>query len=262
MRARKGNPMAREKEVFPEKEGFDPLTEKVIDAYIHRYRHAAIGSLTEGIVHNLNGVLQILSMRTELLQGSLMKPGESDIPTIHQKVGQCFDQIQKMKTMIESLAQKGIHDDQDGPQRIDLNDLLEEELSLLKHNLFVKHEIVVKKEFASELPSLHGYYIDFSQGISNLIRNAVEAMEESPRKELTVTSKKEGHQISILIRDTGCGLSEEAQPRLFKPFFTTKGRRHLGLGLFVSGRILAAYGACFRYHFGNGETTFGVNLPV
>jgi two-component system NtrC family sensor kinase len=260
--ARKGNSMGQEKEVFPEKETFDPLMEKFVAAYVQRYRHAAIGSLTEGIAHNLNGVLQILSMRTELLQGSLMTQGESDIPAVHQKVGQCFDQIQKMKTMVEALVQKGIHDDQDGPQRIDLNDLLEEELSLQKHNLFVKHEIVVRKGFASELPPLHGYYIDFSQGLSSLIQNAVEAMEESPQKELTVTTESQGHQINVRIRDTGCGLSEEAQPHLFRPFFTTKGEKHFGLGLFISGKILATYGASFRYHFQNGETTFWVNLPV
>jgi signal transduction histidine kinase len=262
MMARKGNSMAQEKEVLREKESLEPLMEKFVAAYIQRYRHAGLGSLIEGIAHNLNGALQILSMRTELLQGALMKQGEMDIPTLHQKVGQCFEQIQRMKTMVEVLVQKGIHDDQDGPQRIDLNDLLEEELSLQKHNLFVKHEIVVRKDFASELPSLHGYYVDFSQGLSNLIQNAVEAMEESPQKELTVTTESRGHQINVRIRDTGCGLSEEAQPHLFRPFFTTKGEKHFGLGLFISKRILATYGASFRYHFQNGETTFWVNLPV
>jgi signal transduction histidine kinase len=258
----RGNSMAQEREVFPENERFDPLTEKVISAYIRRYRHAGIGSLTEGIVHNLNGVLQILSMRTELLQRSLMGPEESDIPAIHKKVGQCFEQIQKMKTMVEVLVQKGIHDDQDGPQRIDLNDILDEELSLLKHDLFVKHEVMVRKEFASGLPVLHGYYVDFSQGVSNLIQNAVEAMEKSPRKELTVTTEKKDHLICVRISDTGCGLSEETRPRLFEPFFSTKGGEHVGLGLFVSGRVLVTYGASFRYHSQNGETTFRVNFPV
>ena len=260
--ARKENSMAQEKEVLPEEESLEPLMEKFVAAYIRRYRHTGLGSLIEGIAHNLNGVLQILSMRTELLQGALIKQGEMDIPALHQKVGQCFEQIQKMKTMVEVMVQKGIHDDQDGPQRIGLNDLLEEELSLQKHNLFVKHEIVVRKDLASELPSLHGYYVDFSQGLSNLIQNAVEAMEESPQKELTVTTESQGHQINVRIRDTGCGLSEEAQPHLFRPFFTTKGEKHFGLGLFISKRILATYGASFRYHFQNGETTFWVNLPV
>ena len=260
--AKKGNSMAQQKEVFLGKHPLDPLMENLVSAYVQRYRHAAVGSLTEGIVHNLNGALQILSMQTELLQGSLMRQGEVDIPSVYQKAGQCFEQIQKMKTILEGLVQKGIHDDLEEPQRIHLNELLEEELSLLKHNLFVKHQIVVRKDFAPRLPPLHGYYIDFSLGVSNLIRNSVEAMEESPQKELTLTTEKQGHQINVQIRDTGCGLSEEAQAHLFRPFFTTKGRNHFGLGLFISGRILVPYGASFRYHFQNGETTFWINLPV
>ena len=254
--------MTEAKGTFSEEEGFDPLTEKLFAAFIQRYRDAAIGSLTKGIAHNLNGALQILSMRTELLQGALMKEGEKDIPTAHQKIGQCLEQIQKMKTMIEVLIQKGIHDDQDGSQRINLNDLLEEELSLLKHNLFFKHQVVMRKDFASPLPLLHGYYVDFSQGLSNLIQNAIEAMEESPKKELTLTTERQGHQINVQIRDTGCGLSEEVRPQLFSPFFTTKGENHFGLGLFISRRVLAPYGASFRYDFQNGETTFWINLPI
>ncbi len=259
---RKGNSMVQEKEVFAEEEMFDPLTEKLFAAYVQRYRYAAIGSLTKGVAHNLNGVLQILSMRTELLQGSLLKEGEMAIPAVHQKVGKCLEQIQKMKTMIEVLIQKGIHDDQDGPQRIDLNDLLEEELSLLKHNLFFKHQVVIKKSFASPLPPLHGYYIDFSQGLSNVIQNAIEAMEESPQKELTLTTERQGHQINVQIRDTGCGLSEKVRPHLFRPFFTTKGENHFGLGLFVARRILTPYGASFGYDFKSGETVFRINFPV
>ena len=254
--------MEETKRPFSEEELFDPLTEKLFAAYVQRYRYAAIGALTKGVAHNLNGVLQILSMRTELLQGALLKGEEMAIPAVLQKVGQCFEQVQKMKTMIETLIQKGIHDEQDGPQRINLNDLLEEELSLLKHNLFFKHQVVMKKDFASQLPSLHGYYVDFSQGLSNLIQNAIEAMEVSPRKELTLTTERQGHQINVQIRDTGCGLSEEVRPQLFRPFFTTKGENHFGLGLFISRRILEPYGVSFRYDFQNGKTTFWMNLPI
>jgi signal transduction histidine kinase len=254
--------MEEPKGTFAEEERYDPQTEKLLTAFIQRYRHAAIGSLVTGIVHNLNGALQILSMRTDLLQGALMKEGEKAIPTVHQKVGQCLEQIQKMKTMIEDLIQKGVHDDEDGSQPINLNELLEEELSLLKHNLFFKHQVVMKKSFASQLPPLHGYYIDFSQGFSNVIQNAIEAMEESTQKELTLTTERQGQQIEVQIRDTGYGLSEEVRPDLFKPFFTTKGENHFGLGLFVARRILTPYGASFGYDFKSGETVFRINFPV
>ena len=254
--------MEEEGGFLPEDEVFDPLMEKLLAAFTQRYRHAAIGSLVKGVAHNLNGVLQILSMRTELLQGALMKEGDHGISSVHQKIGKCLEQVQKMKTMIEGLIQKGIHDDQDGPQRIHLNEVLEEDLSLLKHNLFVKHQVVLKTDFASPLPPLHGYYVDFSQGLSNLIQNAIEAMEESSSKELTVTTDRQGHENRVRIGDTGCGLSEEVRSRLFKPFFTTKGENHLGLGLFISRRLLTPYGASFRYEVQSGETTFWIHFPV
>lgn len=240
----------------------DPRMAKLLSAYIQRYRHCAIGSLLRGTIHNLNGALQILSMRIELLQTCLVREGEKPFPAHLQKTAQCLDQVQKMKSMIEVLLQKGAHDDEDEPQSIDLNELLEEELSILNHDLFVKHQVAIKKTFTSRLPPLRGYPIDFSQGLSNLIQNAIEAMELSAVKELTVVTEREDRQIGIQIRDTGCGLSEEIRPHLFKPFFTTKGSSHPGLGLFISSNILTRYGASFGTDFQRENTTFRVNFPA
>ncbi|MBI5969046.1 MAG: hypothetical protein HY882_14460 [Deltaproteobacteria bacterium] len=85
-------------------------------------------------------------------------------------MSQCLGQMEKLKAMLEVLMQKGIREDQDAPQPIHLNDLLEEELSLLHHNLFFKHHIKVVKSLSPQLPALKGYYLDFSQGLSNLIQ--------------------------------------------------------------------------------------------
>ena len=158
--------------------------------------------------------------------------------------------------------EKGIHEDQEEPQRICLNDLLEEELALLTHNLFFKHQVKLKKAFSAQLPPLDGYYIDFSQSISNLIQNSIEAMEETDKKELSVGTDWEDHRIRVTIRDSGCGVPEEVRSNLFKPFFTTKGGNHFGLGLFVSRKILAPYGASFNYGSRDGETLFLVNIPL
>jgi C4-dicarboxylate-specific signal transduction histidine kinase len=65
-----------------------------------------------------------------------------------------------------------------------------------------------------------------------------------------------------MIRDTGCGISEEIKPDLFKPFCTSKGGKHPGLGLFISRELLTPYGASFSYSSGAGETTFSVGFPM
>lgn len=236
--------------------------EKLFLAFLDRYRYSTLGSFVRGIIHNLNGSLQILSMQMELLQGALLKEGDRTRPSLNSKMLQCQEQLDKLKVMVEVLLQKGIHDEQEASQPIHLNDLLEEELSLWHHNLFFKHHIKVVKSFSSPLPPLQGRYLDFSQGLSNLIQNAVEAMEEAPTKELLVATSVRDDQVHVTIRDTGCGISEEIKPHLFKPFCSNKGGKHHGLGLFISQELLTPYGASFSFFSRGGETTFSVRFPM
>ena len=236
--------------------------EKLFWAFLDRYRYSTLGSFVRGIIHNLNGSLQILSMQMELLQGALLKEGERIGPSLNAKMLQCQEQLDKLKAMVEVLMQKGIHDEQEAPQSIHLNALLEEELSLWHHNLFFKHQMKAVKSFSPQLPPLHGRYLDFSQGFSNLIQNAVEAMEDAPIKELLVATSVRDDQVHVTIRDTGCGISEEIKPHLFKPFCTNKGGKHHGLGLFISRELLTPYGASFSFFSRGGETTFSVRFPL
>jgi C4-dicarboxylate-specific signal transduction histidine kinase len=197
----------------------------------------------------------------ELLQGMLMNGKEEVKPPTLIKVEQCLEQIDKLKAMIEILMKKGACDDHFFLQEIHLNDLLEEELSLLEHHLFFKHEVKVKKVFHPRLPPLKGTYHNFSEGLLSLVLNAIEAMEETPQKELTLRTGTDDHHVQVSIGDTGCGISEEIRPHLFQPFFTTKGRDHFGLGLFISRELLTPYGASFHYTSREGETFFSINFP-
>jgi signal transduction histidine kinase len=237
-------------------------TEKLFSAFLDRYRHSTLGSLVKGIIHNLNGSLQVLSVQLELLQRTLLKEGDKISPSLNVKTGQCLEQLDKMRALLETLMEKGIHDDQEGPQPIHLNDLLEEEVALQHHNLFFKHHIQVVKSLSRPLPPLRGYYLDFAQALSNLIQNAVEAMAQTPAKELVVGTLVRNDQVHVMVRDTGCGISEEIKPDLFKPFCTSKGGKHHGLGLFIARELLAPYGASFSYSSRAGETTFSVGFPM
>ena len=239
-------------------------TDKLFSAFLDRYRHSTLGSFVRGIIHNLNGSLQILSIQMELLQGALLKEADKINPSLNVKMAQCQEQMDKLKATVEVLMQKGIHDENGTPQSIYLNDLLDEELSLWYHNLFFKHHIKVTKSFSPRLPPLQGRYLDFSQGLSNLIQNAVEAMEEAPTQELSVATSSRDDWVRVMVRDTGCGIPEEIKPHLFMPFHTSKGETHHGLGLFISQELLTPYGASFSFSSRRGETTFSVqfSLPV
>ena len=235
--------------------------EKLLAAFIERYRHATLGRLLQGVLHNLNGALQILSMQTELLQRMAEKEEGGGSPEIRDQIAKCLQQLDQFQVILDVLLQKGSHDDQSENQMISLNDLLEEELAILHHNLFFKHHVRVQKAFGASLPLLKGSYPNFSQGFLPLIENAIEAMADSERKELTVVTGLTQNRIRVQIKDTGCGIPEDVQSNLFRPFFTTKAANHPGLGLYVARALLRPYGASFHYSSGGGETVFEVSFP-
>ncbi|MBD9499133.1 ATP-binding protein, partial [Ensifer sp. ENS01] len=80
------------------------------------------------------------------------------------------------------------------------------------------------------------------QVLTNLMRNAVEAMKNTPKKELLVTIRRLGTtEVMIAVEHSGAGIPEEIAANLFKPFTTTKAGG-MGIGLSISKRIVEAHG--------------------
>jgi len=227
-----------------------------------RSRHSRMGSLMGGVVHNLNGSIQILSMQMEMIQRTMAKKDEKSHSSLQEKMDQCMAQIDKLESMLEVLHPRESSDGEEGPRKINLNEVIGREIGLLHHHLFFKHHIKVKKNFSSRLPLLQGHEVDFSEGLANLIENAVEAMEKTSDKNLTLTTRAGNNHIQVVITDTGCGILDELRPRLFTPFFTTKTGKHYGLGLFMAQKFLNPYGASIEPHFKEGETIFSVKIPL
>lgn len=237
-------------------------TNKLLSALVEKYGEATRGAFIKGLIHNLNGGIQILEMQIEMLQRMLAK-AEGGIPSsIQEQANKCLQQIERFKALIDELLPKEVFEDQEEPQLIQLNDLLNDLLSFLKNNLFFKHQVRVEKFLTHPLPPLKGSYQDYCQGLLNFILNAIEAMENSPKKVLTIATEKMGDSLQVTIKDTGCGLAKGMKSHLFTPFFTTKGGRHKGLGLFISKNLLAKYGATFDYSFQEGETVFKITFPI
>ena len=102
----------------------------------------------------------------------------------------------------------------------------------------------IRAEFtlAEGLPEVVADRIQVQQVVVNLIRNAIDAMEDSPRRELHVAVRPvEDDLIQITVADTGPGVSPEVADQLFQPFITTK-RHGMGVGLSISRTIVEAHG--------------------
>jgi two-component system sensor kinase FixL len=83
--------------------------------------------------------------------------------------------------------------------------------------------------------------IQIQQVVINLVRNAVEAMHDSDRRELEVETARDGDMMAIRVRDTGSGVASDIADRLFEPFATTKSTG-MGVGLSISREIVEAHG--------------------
>jgi two-component system, LuxR family, sensor kinase FixL len=105
--------------------------------------------------------------------------------------------------------------------------------------------------------------VQIQQVLLNLMRNAVEAMENSERRELIVSSALvPDDMIEIAVTDTGAGIAPEISAQLFQPFITTK-RQGMGVGLSISRTIVEAHGGSIvtRPNPGGG-TMFSFTLPA
>lgn len=118
-------------------------------------------------------------------------------------------------------------------------------------------------EFASDTDDVLVDRIQVQQVLINLMRNAMEAMRDSKRRELTVrtTSDDDGY-VAVEVADTGPGIPEEIAARLFQPFVTSKASG-MGIGLSISKRIVEAHGGSISVsRNNNGGATFRFSLPT
>lgn len=149
--------------------------------------------------------------------------------------------------------------DQASLQQVDIHEGIESTLTILKHKL--KYGVAVNRDYG-ELPQIYAYGRELNQVWTNLIDNAIDAMQG--KGELTIRTRQERDQIVVEIADTGAGIPQDVREHVFEPFFTTKGvGAGTGLGLDITRRIVV------QRHHGDisfdskpGGTHFYVHLPI
>ena len=145
-------------------------------------------------------------------------------------------------------------------QRVDLRELLDSSLVMLGRKIGDSIEVV--KEYDPTLPQIPAYAAELNQVWTNLIDNAVAAM--NGHGTLTVRTRRDGDMALIEIGDTGPGVPEEIRSRIFEPFFTTKPvGEGTGLGLDISWRIVVKkHRGDLRVESEPGDTRFQVRIPI
>ncbi len=219
---------------------------------------AEIGRRVEGIVHNMNSPLNSIIGYAQLL---LKETGKNEDLEKILKSGKLIAHY------IKSLQQKIKNDHISVYRPLDINELLQNELELFKNNLFFKHHVKTIVKLKKDLPQINAVYGDVSMCITNIINNALEAMENSEEKTLKIeTDITKENMIKITISDTGCGISEEDLQNIFEAYYTTKrypkGSGY-GLGLAISKYIIEKYKGKISVQSKKGKgSVFTLYFPV
>ena len=177
-------------------------------------------------------------------------------------VGRLAREIEHSTARISDLV-KAIkeysHMDQMPEQEVDVHDGLETTLLILRHRL--KQGVSLSREYDRTLPKVCAHPGELNQVWTNLIDNAVDAM--NGKGELRLRTTRELNQVLVEIGDNGPGIPADVQKRIFEPFFTTKGvGQGLGLGLDTVYRIVRNHHGEITFQSRPGDTRFQVRLPV
>ena len=150
--------------------------------------------------------------------------------------------------------------DQAPIQDVNVHEGLENTLVILAHK--AKSGVRIRREFAGDLPKIEAYASELNQVWTNIIDNAIDAM--NGEGEIRLKTSRHDDEILVEICDTGPGMPPEVQRRIFEPFFTTKPPGvGTGLGLHISYNIVAQrHGGRIDVDSSPDGTCFKVFLPV
>jgi two-component system sensor kinase FixL len=207
---------------------------------IHISRLSAMGEMASALAHELN---QPLSAIANYMMGSRrLLEGQTDDTSrmVRDAMDKAAEQSLRAGQIIRRLRDFVARGESD--KRVESLKKLVEEAGALA--LVGAKEHGVRVNFRLD-PSIDRVIVDrvqIQQVILNLIRNAIEAMDGLPKRELVIsTQAADDNMAAVSIADTGTGLSPDILPKLFEPFVSTKAQG-MGVGLSISRTIIEAHG--------------------
>jgi len=227
-----------------------------------------VGQLAAGIAHQIGTPLNVISGSAEylMMEWGTERPRPHELEIIVAQT----DRITKLIQQLLNFARPA----RMTMQPVKLNDLLREVVGLTEHQI-AKERIKVRTEFQPDLPAIHGDSNQLEQAFLNIVINAWHAMPAGGTLTLRTRStsvadrpSRPGRRmpggVKVSISDTGVGIPAEHLPRIFDPFFSTKGiGKGTGLGLAITRRILEDHRGTIEVSSEVGQgTTFTIWLPA
>jgi len=228
---------------------------------VHVSRLTAMGEMASALAHELNQPLAAIS---NYMKGSRRLLADSDDPTI-TRIAHAMDRASEQALRAGQIIRR-LRDfvaRGESERRVESLSLLIEEAGVLGLAGAREQNVQIQFKLDPEADLALVDRVQSEQVLVNLFRNALDAMENTPRRELTVTTARLGTD-SIIIRvcDSGVGFQDDVLTCLFQTFFTTK-ETGMGIGLSISRSIIEAHGGrMWAENTPSGGATFVFTLPA
>ncbi|WP_345890819.1 PAS domain S-box protein [Devosia oryzisoli] len=222
-------------------------------------RYTELGEMASTLAHELNQPLSVAANYVHGARRLLNGTSDPKLLQLHSALGEAGEQILRAGNIIRHLREFVRRGDAD-KQRCDVKTLVEE-ASVLALQGARAQGIRTFFELSETAPVLANP-VQVQQVLVNLMRNALEAMQDSQSKTLVVRTSQEADHLIVDVIDSGTGIAPEIAGSLFKPFVSGKAGG-MGVGLSISKRIVEAHGGTISASANaSGGTRFRFSLPA
>jgi two-component system, NtrC family, sensor histidine kinase HydH len=233
----------------------DLKTEELLESQerlLRSERFAAVGEAAAYVSHEIKNPLMVIGGMASQVERRL-----AEDPAGQEKLRIIQTEVKRLESFLGELRDF-LRPAQPSKQAIDLNQVIREVKALMEEAIREKG-IRLEDRLNPDLPPVEADPNQLKQVLLNLVKNALEATED--QGSILVSSGTDDGQVWFSVQDTGKGMSEDVQEKIFHPFYTTK-EKGTGLGLAVINKIVTDHHGAITVSSSAGSgSTFTVRLP-
>ncbi|WP_374090576.1 PAS domain S-box protein [Methylomicrobium lacus] len=233
-----------------------------LEELAHVTRLGLMGEMASGIAHEVNQPLTAIVAYTEVSLSLLTMPAPDTVKLAgilaktHQQALRAGQIIHRMRDFVRTKTTTR--------KAVSINQLIKDCIGMCATEVKLQN-IALELELADDLPVVYINEVQIEQVLLNLLRNAIEAMQDMPQEHqsrlVIRTQVDDHHGVEIRVKDNGPGISNADRPKIMTPFYTTK-KNGMGMGLSISRSLVEAHQGGLRFNSQVGKgCTFYVTLP-
>jgi len=192
---------------------------------VQKEKMATVGTLVAGMAHEIQNPITTINIFSEYLQEKIM---DNEFREKYRSI--VVKEIDKIDHIIQAMVDFSSEETGFEPEAVSIYDSINEIITLMGLRYEIGSRIQIVNEISPDISPIKANKKEFEEIILNLTQNGIHAIKDAGK--ITFKAFEAGDSVSVEIKDTGCGMSEEVLDKLFNPFFTTRSKG-FGLGLFV-----------------------------